>query len=53
MEIPYTAPIQKKYGKDNIKKQWAEEFPKLEVSIKPHVLIVRIGLSSKSQEMKE
>ncbi|MFB9759046.1 Ger(x)C family spore germination C-terminal domain-containing protein [Ectobacillus funiculus] len=42
-----------KIWKGQYKKQWAEEFPKLEVSIKPHVLIVRIGLSSKSQEMKE
>ena len=41
-----------KAWKERFKKRWDEEFPKLEVSVNPHVSIVRIGLSVKSPEMK-
>lgn len=42
-----------KLWKERFKKQWAEEFPELEVSITPHISIVRIGLYVKSPEMKD
>ncbi len=42
-----------KLWKERFKKQWNEEFPELEVSITPHISIVRIGLYVKSPEMKD
>ncbi|MFP3122045.1 Ger(x)C family spore germination protein [Ectobacillus funiculus] len=42
-----------KVWKEQFKKQWDEEFSKLEVSITPRISIVRIGLSVKSPEMKD
>ncbi|MGF6949444.1 spore germination protein KC [Neobacillus sp. B4I6] len=39
--------------KEQYKKKWAEEFPKLKVSVNPHVSILRTGLSVKSPEMKD
>ncbi|WHY01509.1 Ger(x)C family spore germination protein [Neobacillus sp. DY30] len=42
-----------KAWKEQYKKQWMEEFPELEVSIHPHVSIVRTGLTIKSPEMKD
>lgn len=42
-----------KVWKAQYKKQWKEEFPNLEVSIHPHVSIVRTGLSIKTPEMKD
>lgn len=42
-----------KEWKEQLKKQWNEEFPQLEVNITPHISIVRIGLYVKSPEMKE
>ncbi|MEH7116708.1 Ger(x)C family spore germination protein [Neobacillus vireti] len=42
-----------KAWKEQHKKKWAEEFPNLEVSVTPHVSIVRTGLSGKSPEMKD
>ncbi|MDR4950323.1 Ger(x)C family spore germination protein [Neobacillus cucumis] len=39
--------------KEQHKHKWAEEFSNLEVSVSPHVSIVRTGLSVKSPEMKD
>lgn len=39
--------------KEQHKNKWAEEFPNLEVSVNPHVSIVRTGLSIKSPVMKD
>ncbi|PFN97288.1 spore gernimation protein GerC [Bacillus sp. AFS076308] len=42
-----------KAWKEQHKNKWTEEFPNLEVSVNPHVSIVRTGLSVKSPEMKD
>jgi len=42
-----------KAWKEQHRNKWTEEFPNLEVSVNPHVSIVRTGLSVKSPEMKD